>query len=294
MGDTSEPPSGAAQGARIIQDTGESGFFSRLFERTKPGTNGAEGAAPRGGTNGHSISTESGLISLRHLNVEDVAVPKAEIIAVPKDIELADLVEVYRSSGLTRLPVFDETLDSPLGFIHLKDLALKHGFNGKSGNLDIENLLRPLLFAPPSMPAQILMQKMQSERSHLALVIDEYGGVDGLVTIEDMIEQVVGEIEDEHDSEEDELWSKESTGVYICQSKAPLDEFEHEIGVALLDRATDDEIETLGGLVFLLTGRVPVRGEVIKHPTGIEFEIVDADSRRIKRMKVCLPQAAGS
>jgi magnesium and cobalt transporter len=124
----------------------------------------------------------------------------------------------------------------------------------------------------------------------MALVIDEYGGVDGLVTIEDLVEQVVGEIADEHDVEEDAFWVEEKPGVFMCQARTPLDEFEQAIGVDLASNIDDEDIETLGGLVFMLIGRVPVRGEVIKHPDGFEFEVVDADPRRIKKLRVCRSQ----
>ena len=145
--------------------------------------------------------------------VEDVAVPKADIVSVPVTITKDELVRVFRDSGMTRLPVFQGTLDSPVGLAHLKDFALKHGFNGSSARFSLKKLLRPLLYVPPSMPIGVLLQKMQSERRHMALVIDEYGGVDGLVTIEDLIEQVVGEIEDEHDVDEGQLLDEEAPGL---------------------------------------------------------------------------------
>jgi len=203
-------------------------------------------------------------------------------------------VQVFRDSGLTRIPVYDGTPDTPLGFVHLKDFALMHGFNGNKAKFDLSGILRPLLFVPPSMPIGILLSKMQTERRHLALVIDEYGGVDGLLTIEDLIEQVVGEIEDEHDSGEDKTWVKEKPGCYTALSKTPLDEFEAEIGFSLTSHedVDEDEIDTLGGLVFMLSGRVPTRGEVVVHPDGPEFEVIDADARRIKRLRVRLPGLA--
>ncbi|NNK66851.1 MAG: CBS domain-containing protein, partial [Rhodobacteraceae bacterium] len=147
-------------------------------------------------------------------------------------------------------------------------------------------MLRPLLFAPPSMPIGVLLQKMQSDRTHMALVIDEYGGVDGLVTIEDLIEQVIGEIEDEHDIAEGRFWTEEKPGCYLAQARTPVDEFQAEIGRRLVDEDDEEEIDTLGGLVFMLAGRVPARGEVIHHPDGPDFEVVDADPRRIKRLRV--------
>ena len=229
-----------------------------------------------------------GMGNLRRLRVDDVAIPKVDIAAVPIDIGRDELVEVFREQGFSRLPVYKGTMDHPQGLILLKDLALQHGF-GASGRFSMRKLLRPLLYAPPSMPVGVLLQKMQRERVHMALVIDEYGGVDGLVTIEDLIETVIGEIEDEHDEDEGQLWKEEKPGVFLAQSTAPLDEFEAAIGMTLRNGEDDEEIDTLGGLVFLRTGRVPVRGEIVQHESGAEFEVVDADPRRIKRLRVRLP-----
>ena len=234
-----------------------------------------------------------GMGNLRHMAVEDVAIPKAEIVSVPNTISKEDLVHVFRDSGMSRLPVYEGTLDSPIGMLHLKDFALRHGFNGDTEEFKLEDMLRPLLFVPPSMPIGVLLQKMQAERRHMALVIDEYGGVDGLVTIEDLIEQVVGEIEDEHDIDEDHYWTLEKPGSYVALAKTPLEDFEAEIGISLTeaDEIDEEEIDTLGGLVFMLLGRVPVRGEVIEHPAGPVIEVMEADPRRIKRVRVRLPEA---
>jgi magnesium and cobalt transporter len=222
------------------------------------------------------------------MRVEDVMLPKVEIVAVPVDTTKAALVEVFRKSGMTRLPVYEGTLDSPLGLVHLKDFALQHGFDGKGERYNLRKMLRPLLFAPPSMPIGVLLQKMQSERMHMALVIDEYGGVDGLVTIEDLIEQVVGEIEDEHDTADARPWTLEKPGCYVALARTPLGDFEQEIGMRLVAEEDEEEIDTLGGLVFMIAGRVPARGEVIHHPDGPDFEVIDADPRRIKRLRVRL------
>jgi len=232
------------------------------------------------------------MMNLRRMRIEDVAIPKAEIVSVPSTIERGELVQVFRESGKTRIPVYKGTLDTPIGFAHLKDFALTHGFNGTDHPFDLEAMLRPLLFVPPSMPIGVLLTKMQTERGHMALVIDEYGGVDGLVTIEDLIEQVIGEIEDEHDTGEERLWVEEKPGSWMVAARAPLEEFEAQIGQSLTahDEVDDEEVDTLGGLVFLLSGRVPARGELIPHPEGPEFEIVDADPRRIKRLRVILPE----
>ncbi|MEM7296229.1 MAG: transporter associated domain-containing protein, partial [Pseudomonadota bacterium] len=211
-----------------------------------------------------------------------------EIEAVPVTMTKQDLVEVFRKSGYSRLPVFDVTLDTPLGFVHLKDLSLRHGFGAGNGRFALKQMIRPLLYVPPSMPIGVLLAKMQTERVHIALVVDEYGGTDGLVTIEDLIEQVIGEIEDEHDTAEGKYWRLEKPGLYQAQAKAPLEEFQAEIGVDLTadENIDGEDIDTLGGLVFMLAGKVPARGEVLVHPAGPEFEVVDADARRIKRLRV--------
>lgn len=232
--------------------------------------------------------TQAGLGALRRLRVHDVAIPAAEVVAVPLDISREALVEVYRAQGFSRLPVYKKTLDHPQGLILLKDFALKYGF-GSDKAFDLSAMIRPLLYAPPSMPLAVLLQKMQRERVHMALVIDEYGGVDGLVTIEDLIETVIGEIEDEHDENAGPLWSEEKPGVFFAQSTVPLDAFEKAIGLRL---STDyDDADTLGGLISLRIGRVPARGEVVRDESGVDFEIVDADPRRIKSLRVRLGAA---
>jgi magnesium and cobalt transporter len=266
-------------------DTQQRGFFGRLLSAFSPGTEAQAASAPE-----VSQSGSPGLGALRRMRVDDVAIPKAEIVAVPLDIGKDDLVEVFREHGFSRVPVYKGTLDHPQGLVLLKDLALTHGF-GATGRFSLKRLLRPILYAPPSMPTGVLLQKMQKERVHMALVIDEYGGVDGLVTIEDLIETVIGEIEDEHDEEEGALWKEEKPGVILAQSTAPLEDIEAALGLALRRGEEDEEIDTLGGLVFLRAGRVPARGEVVEHESGVQFEIVDADPRRIKRLRVRLPVA---
>ena len=292
MGDTDDSSSAAQSAQNALPDSKKPGFFIRFIGSLTPAeTQSAKQQTPT------AVPTlpQHGMINLRRMRVEDVAIPTAEIVAVPHTISRDELVQVFRDSGLTRIPVYDGTLDTPLGMAHLKDLALTHGFNGRDPNFDLSDLLRPLLFVPPSMPIGVLLAKMQAERRHMALVIDEYGGVDGLVTIEDLIEQVIGEIEDEHDTGEDALWVEEKPGCWMVNARAPLDEFEAAIGRSLTahHEVDEEEIDTLGGLVFMLSGKVPVRGEVILHPEGPEFEVVDADARRIKRLRVRIPEAVG-
>ncbi|SIO08445.1 transporter associated domain-containing protein [Vannielia litorea] len=291
MGESSDGSSSAAQGALETDSSEGKGLWGRLAEAIFPAdeSDAEDGAEPRRG-GGREAVAMLGLGNLHRMRVEDVAIPKVEIVAVPLDIGKEDLVAVFRDSGMSRLPVYEGTLDSPVGMVHLKDFALKYGFNGHGEDFDLKPMLRPLLYAPPSMPIGVLLQKMQSERMHMALVIDEYGGTDGLATIEDLIEQVIGEIEDEHDIEEGDLWTEEKPGQYLAMARTPLEDFEEETGVALADAEDLEEVDTLGGLVFMLTGRVPTRGEVVPHPGGAEFEVLDADPRRVKRLRVRLPE----
>ena len=294
MSDTSNPSAGAAPDTPSDpqDDPAEGpnrGFFSRIIDALTP----SDTAEADPSTVAAVQTAMPGMGNLRRLRVDDVAIPKADIVAVPVTLTLADLVKAFRDSGLTRIPVYDGTLDTPIGLINLKDLALRHGFEGVPTVFDLRGLLRPLLFAPPSMPLGVLLQKMQAERIHMALVIDEYGGTDGLVTIEDLLEQVVGDIDDEHDEAEAQTFVREKPGVWLAMAKTPLEEFEAAIGMNLTAHAAIDaeEIDTLGGLVSMLSGHLPVRGEVIRHPDGPEFEVIDADPRRIKRLRVRMPSA---
>ena len=293
MGDTTDGPSGAAQRA-LDEESDETnrGFIGRFFDALS-GPAEAPGTDP---DKPHFIYPQPampGMRNLRSMRVEDVAIPKSDIVAVPVGLTQEELMAVFRESGLTRLPAYDGTLDTPLGNVNMKDFALGYGFQQNADPFDMREILRPLLFVPPSMPLGVLLQKMQQERKHMALVIDEYGGTDGLVTIEDLIEQVVGAIEDEHDIEEEKQWVLETPGVYSALAKTQLEPFEAEIGIVLTahDEIDEEEIDTLGGLVFMLSGHVPARGEIVSHPDGIEFEVVDADPRRIKRLRVRLPDA---
>ena len=292
----------AARGAQDDMGADEAeppqrGFFGRILSAFSSSNNqaagGSEVAPLPGVATGAATAALPGLSALRRLRVDDVAVPKVEIVAVPLDIGRDELVDVFREHGFSRVPVYKGTLDHPQGLVLLKDLALQHGF-GAGGRFSLKRMLRPVLYAPPSMPIGVLLQKMQRERVHMALVIDEYGGVDGLVTIEDLIETVIGEIEDEHDEEEGALWKEEKPGVFVAMATAPLEEIETAIGLKLRHDEDDEEIDTLGGIVFLRTGRVPARGEIVPHESGAEFEVIDADPRRIKRLRIRLPEAVAA
>jgi magnesium and cobalt transporter len=274
-----------------------SSFFSRFFRRDA--SEDAEGdgrPGQRPPDRARGIGTREMLINLRKLRrmrVDDVSVPRADIVAVSETATLEEVVAVFQSSTLSRLPVYAETLDQPRGLVHLKDLALRYGFGAAPPAFDLSGLMRPLLYAPPSMPIGVLLQKMQTAHIHMALVIDEYGGVDGLVTIEDLLEQIVGEIEDEHDEDDEtELVAREAPGVFLAQARMDLEDFEAAAGVRLSDPELAEEVDTLGGLVIRLAGRVPARGEVVRDAEGHEFEVVDADARRIKRVRVRLQAGA--
>jgi len=290
MGDNSDGSSIAAQSAQDDPNEHPSrGFIGRLFDALSPSDTSEDEVAERQGP--MMPSPMQGMLNLRRMRVEDVSVPKTDIVAAPVTATKEELVKLFRESGLTRIPIYDGTLDTPIGTANLKDFALKYGFNGENSVFDLREMLRPLLYVPPSMPLGILLQKMQSERIHMALVIDEYGGTDGLVTIEDLIEQVVGAIEDEHDIDEAKSFTRESEGVYNALARTSLEDFEAEVGTDLTAHSEidEEEVDTLGGLVFMLSGSIPARGEVIFHPDGTEFEVLDADPRRIKRLRVRMP-----
>lgn len=301
MSDIPSPPAapqGATAGGTDSPDAPQEGqsrsFFSRILDALVPNDT-AEPARAEAHPRGHGPAMP-GVVNLRRMKVEDVALPKAEIVAVPVTLTLAELVETFRDTGLTRIPVYDGTLDTPLGLVNLKDFALRHGFRDDTAQaFDLRALLRPILFVPPSMPAATLLQKMQADRIHMALVVDEYGGTDGLVTIEDLLETVVGEIDDEHDEDEGALFHREREGVWVAQAATDLDEFEAAIGVSLTahEEVDEDEVDTLGGLVFMLAGHVPKKGEVVRHPAGHEFEVIEASPRRVKRLRLRLSPAHG-
>jgi magnesium and cobalt transporter len=261
------------------------GFLTRLFRRDVPEDPPHHARDRAASSSGAEIVVN--LRRIRRMRVEEVSTPRAEIVAVPEDIPLSDLVEVFQANSMSRLPVYAGELDHPKGLVHFKDFALRYGFGADAGAFDLESLLRPLLYVPPSMPIGVLLRKMQADRIHMALVIDEYGGVDGLVTIEDLIEEIVGEIDDEHDDEALVLLEEED-GVFAAPGRMDLDDFEEATGVRLADPELAEEVDTLGGLLFRLAGRVPAAGEEVAHPDGHVFEVIDADSRRVNRLRARL------
>jgi CBS domain containing-hemolysin-like protein len=222
------------------------------------------------------------ILHLGNQTTYDVMIPRADIVAVDVKARLDDLIEVIKSNGHSRYPVFRGTLDDAIGLVHIKDVLILMA-SGKAFTL--QRIVRKVLFVAPSMRVLDLLLEMRLKRTHMALVVDEYGGIDGLVTIEDLVEQIVGEIEDEHDHDAEPDFIERPDGVIEADARMLLEEFEARVG-RLVDDEDREDIDTLGGLVFFLAGRVPSRGELIQHPNGLEFEVVDADPRRIKRLRV--------
>jgi len=228
------------------------------------------------------------LLAFGGLKVSDVMVPRAQIVAADEEMPLAELVNLFREAKHSRLPVYRENLDDPTGLVHVKDVMSLLEPDGPDAYRikpsTIARVRRPILFVPPSMRALDLLLKMQASHTHLALVIDEYGGTDGLVSIEDIIEEIVGDIADEHDEESPAL--KEDEDGLVADARMDLEDFKTQTGIDFATSEADEEVDSLGGLVASLVGRVPQRGEIIAHPAGYEFEVLEADPRRIKRLRI--------
>ncbi|MGQ0742463.1 MAG: hemolysin family protein [Alphaproteobacteria bacterium] len=230
------------------------------------------------------------LLKFGALKVGDVMVPRADIVAVEQQVELDELVRVFRDAQHSRLPIYRETLDDPVGMVHIKDV-LRLAETGADGRLrwpqaPLASLRRDVLFVPPAMPTLDLLLKMQTTRIHLALVVDEYGGTDGLVSIEDLVERIVGDIEDEHDTEPEPEMAVRPDGSWEADARVPLEQFREQAGILLAPDNEEEEVNTLGGLVAAMLGRVPARGEIVSHPAGIEFEVLEADPRRVKKLRI--------
>ena len=236
------------------------------------------------------------LLKFGELRVDDVMVPRGDIVGVEEKTVLKDLVVRFRQAQHSRLPVYRDTLDDPVGLVHIKDVLslLEPGPDGSMHLPDapISQIKRDIIFVPPSMPARDLLLKMQTTHIHLALVIDEYGGTDGLVSIEDLVEEIVGDIDDEHDIEEAPQLRDLGGGSFEADARLDLEDFKTRTGIELALEESEEEIDTLGGLVVSLIGRVPERGEIIPHPSGYEFEILQADPRRVKLLRLRQPQGA--
>lgn len=315
----------------------EPGLFARLLSRIGLGGSGDIRDVIEDALEDEELSAEtfspqerSMLQNLLHfgtITVEDVMVPRADIVAVDEQASLSELLIAFQEAGHSRIPVFNETLDDPRGMVHIKDLMAwiaaqskarkrasaakkaqgsakkkRNGSNGakeqsapsplRLGGVDLSRSVvsagigREMLFVPPSMSVVDLLLRMQATRMHLALVVDEYGGTDGLVSIEDLVEEIVGEIEDEHDTNGGPMIRDVPESGLVADARVPIEELEEHLGTQLVSPDRDEDVDTVGGLVFNIAGRVPVRGELVKHASGLEFEVLDADPRRIKKLRI--------
>ncbi|MDH3233331.1 MAG: hemolysin family protein [Alphaproteobacteria bacterium] len=222
------------------------------------------------------------ILKLHELSVEDVMVPRVDIVAVEEKTPLEAVVRLMTKDAHSRLPVYRRDLDDVTGMVHIKDVLAQKGTRRP---FRLSRILRKVLFAAPSMKVLELLAQMRETRIHMALVVDEFGGIDGLVTIEDLVEEIVGDIEDEFDETEAPQMTPEGRGVMLADARVTIEDFEAQYGPTVSDEERDD-IDTLGGLVAALAGRVPGRGELVEHPGGLEFEVVDADHRRVRKLRV--------
>jgi CBS domain containing-hemolysin-like protein len=260
------------------------GALKRLWTREKPA-----GRAETDAEDDGSPDIVDQAEAFKSMRVADVMTPRADIVAVELETTFSDLLAEFIEAEHSRMPIYRETLDDPIGVVHVKDvfkLVANEAKRPAADEMVLKKLKRAFLAVPPSMPATALLAKMQASRTHMAMVIDEFGGVDGLVTLEDLIEAVVGEIDDEHDETAQALILPRPGGVFEVDGRADLEELEEALGQTLVTEDLEEDIDTVGGLVGALAGRVPQRGEVISHEGGFDFEIIDADPRRVKRLRV--------
>ncbi len=313
---TDEPPRRNGNSHPATNGSEGNSWFAKIFGRKRNGNNIRENLADalsegEGFAEGFTPGERemlTGILKLQEVPVEELMTQRADIVAASDEISLGELLSLFEKSGHSRMPVYGETLDDPLGMVHIKDVltyitttaaftraeAAKRQNKSQAG-LDLKKvkldkplsalkLAREILFVPPSTPAAELMARMQADRVQMALVIDEYGGTDGLVSLEDIVEEIVGEIADEHD-DEDLFIEDRGDGVLICNAKAELDDIRSHLGEAFSFGNHEEDVDTIGGLVFDLIGRVPIRGEVVTSH-GYEFRVLEADPRRIKKIEL--------
>jgi CBS domain containing-hemolysin-like protein len=296
------------------------GFFARIARAFLGWRNGPtradievvlEAAGPgEAGVSPEERTMIRNILALRGRRIEDVMVPRGDIVAVQQDISLGELVKVFEKASHSRLVAYNDTLDDPVGMVHIRDLiafmtaqakidpakptrrkkprAASLDFNAIDLTLPLSStrIMREMLFVPPSMPALDLLEKMQATRIHLALVVDEYGGTDGIVSIEDIVELIVGDIEDEHDDEEAPGIVKQPDGSFVADARASLEDVIEVVGKGFDVGEALNNVDTLAGYLVSQVGRVPVRGELVPGPGGFEFEVLDADPRRVKKVRI--------
>ena len=248
------------------------------------------GSAPSGEFTPHERTLLRNVLQLHDVRVKDLMIPRADIVALRIEASVGEAIELFRTAAHSRLPIYHETLDDPRGMVHIRDLVQYLLPGQDSGamakSLEAAGVLRPVLYAPPSMPALDLLVRMQASRTHMALVVDEYGGTDGLVSIEDIVESIVGDIEDEHDEQAGRLVAEAPDGAFFVDARATLEDVSKAMKFDFTAEGAEEDIDTIGGLLASRAGRVPSRGEILVGPGGFEFEILDADPRRVKRMAV--------
>jgi magnesium and cobalt transporter len=253
-----------------------------IAELMQEAADAPEAAAPPSELDRHERLLIANILRLRETTADDVMIPRADIVAMRADLTLEQTIEQIRGDGHSRLPVYREQLDDIIGMVHVKDVF---AYVGRPDEFSLEAILRKPLMVAPRIRVLDLMLQMRQARMHMALVVDEYGGIDGLVTIEDLVETITGDIADEHDDEESPMVTERPDGALDLNARLPVAAFEERMGPILSEDERDADIDTVGGLVFTLAGRVPAKGEVISHPSGLEFRILDADARRIRRLR---------
>lgn len=263
-------------GESALRDT-----IEEIIEELEEVEDPEEAATPIGA---HERIMLANVLKLRHVTAYDIMVPRADIIAVDIGVSRDELIQTMSKAGHSRLPVFRDKLDDVIGIVHIKDVMASTEENGA---FQLADQIRRVLFVAPSMRIMDMLLEMRLSRVHMALVVDEFGGIDGLITIEDLVEEIVGEIEDEHDVGEGPKLVELSDGSLVADARLEIEAFEERVGPVLSEEEREEDIDTLGGFLFFLAGRVPSRGELLAHPaSGITFEILDADPRRVRRVRL--------
>jgi len=277
---------GSILGSRARRRGSEHGVRESIAELVQEAADAgeAEGAVPE--LDRQERALIANVLRLRGTTADDVMVPRADIVAMDVTSTWDQAMELIRREGHSRMPVFREQLDEIVGMVHIKDVF---EFAQKPQDFKLEAVLRKPLMVAPQIPALDLLLQMRVARMHLALVVDEYGGIDGLLTIEDLVETIVGDIADEHDEPDLPMVIERADGTLDVDARMKIEEFGARVGIVLSEEEEEADIDTVGGLVFTLAGRVPARGEVISHESGIEFRVLDSDARRIRRLRVKVP-----
>lgn len=299
--DASDGPSPLPETAQLTQTILDSekvsrknSWFRRLFSNSNDDRlretieelieeNNGDEDETHSSTSLHEKVLLSNILKLRDLSAYDVMVPRADIIAVDSSTKKEDLMRIYSETPRSRLPVYKGTLDNILGTVHIKDFLGQLAGNDR---FNLSKITREVPIISPSMPVMDLLLQMRETRNHMALIVDEFGGIDGLVTLGDLIESITGEIDDIYDEETSPHLKKQAENIYIADARLPIEDFESELGLEIVEDDEREEIHTLAGFVFTWAGRVPAKGEIIEHPSGILFEVLDGDTRRVRKIRI--------